>query len=191
MHSTNNLKDGYLGSGHSLRRAIRKYGSENFKFEILEFHQIREKLIIREKEIITEEYVNDKNCYNIKPGGTGGFNNKEHQTKCSQAAGLKHGHRLKTDYDYKKSYSKKISDANIRRHERGDLKTWSETYSWLGKKHKPETIEKIKKSKQGHGSGEKNSQYGTKWITNGEINRKIKKTDILPQGWEYGYKRLK
>ena len=37
MHSTSNLKDGYLGSGKSLRYAIRKYGEENFKIEIIEW----------------------------------------------------------------------------------------------------------------------------------------------------------
>jgi len=34
--------------------------------------------------------------------------------------------------------------------------------------------------------GEKNSQYGTMWITNGEFNRKIKKDDIIPLGWAMG-----
>ena len=76
MHSTTNLKDGYVGSGTHLRHAIRKYGVANFKFEIIEWCDNRENLIQREKEIITEEYINDANCYNMKPGGSGGFNNK-------------------------------------------------------------------------------------------------------------------
>lgn len=35
--------------------------------------------------------------------------------------------------------------------------------------------------------GEKNSQYNTKWITNGIINKKIKNNEELPEGWRYGF----
>jgi group I intron endonuclease len=191
MHSTSNLKDGYIGSGTNLRRAVRKYGIDNFKFEILEWCSNRDELIKREVEIITEEYINDYNCYNMKHGGEGGFNNQEHQFKCSQAAGIKHRERMLNDSKYRENFTKKISDANKRRLERGDLKTWKDVYNWSGKKHKPETIEKIKLSKKGHGVGENNSQYGTKWITNGIINKKIKKDDSIPDSWWYGITNTK
>jgi hypothetical protein len=36
--------------------------------------------------------------------------------------------------------------------------------------------------------GESNSQFGTCWITNGTENKKIKKTEKLPKGWEFGRK---
>lgn len=36
QHSTNNLDDGYLGSGVALLNAVEKYGKEKFKCEILE-----------------------------------------------------------------------------------------------------------------------------------------------------------
>jgi len=38
----------------------------------------------------------------------------------------------------------------------------------------------------GHQQGEKNSQYGTMWITDGILNRKIKKEDVIPEGWRKG-----
>ena len=188
MHSTSNLKDGYLGSGKHLRRSIRKYGIDNFKLEILEWCNTRDELIEREKEIITENHINDPNCYNMKNGGLGGgkFYSKEHQFKCSQAAGLKHGERLKNNKDYREDYSKKLSESNKERHKRGDSKPISENYNWVGKKHKEETIQKMKESKIGRGCGEENSQYGLRWITNGETNRKIKKDEPLPEKWKYG-----
>jgi hypothetical protein len=34
--------------------------------------------------------------------------------------------------------------------------------------------------------GVNNSQYGTMWITDGTQNKKIKKTDIIPTGWNKG-----
>lgn len=36
--------------------------------------------------------------------------------------------------------------------------------------------------------GEKNSQFGSMWITNGTENKKIKKVDIIPEGWYKGRK---
>jgi hypothetical protein len=37
-----------------------------------------------------------------------------------------------------------------------------------------------------HQQGNKNSQYGTMWITNLKISKRIKKTDIIPEGWVKG-----
>jgi len=39
-----------------------------------------------------------------------------------------------------------------------------------------------------HQQGETNSQYGTMWITNGSENRKVKKTDPMPEGYYPGRK---
>ncbi len=38
----------------------------------------------------------------------------------------------------------------------------------------------------GHQQGEKHSQFGTMWITDGTISTKIKKEDIIPDGWRKG-----
>ena len=35
-------------------------------------------------------------------------------------------------------------------------------------------------------TGEKNSQYGTIWITNGIENKKLRKDSIIPSGWYRG-----
>lgn len=70
---TNNIDDGYLGSGVVLKQAIEKYGRENFKREILEFCDSNVKLNEREKFWIKEyDAVNDKSFYNLREGGDGG-----------------------------------------------------------------------------------------------------------------------
>lgn len=69
MHSTDDLNDGYMGSGTRLWFSIRRYGKENHKIEILEFFSNRKALIEREKEIINEELIKDQMCMNLQPGG--------------------------------------------------------------------------------------------------------------------------
>lgn len=70
IHSTNNIYDGYLGSGKRLRYSIRKYGKENHIKEILEFFTSREETEKRECVLINEN-INNSNCLNLTNGGTG------------------------------------------------------------------------------------------------------------------------
>lgn len=64
-------KNSYLGSGKILKDAIKKYGKENFKKEILEICDSLETLSEREKFWIKELKANEIG-YNIAEGGTGG-----------------------------------------------------------------------------------------------------------------------
>lgn len=66
------IKDAYLGSGVLLVKAIKKYGKENFKKEILEECAITE---LDEKEKYWIAYYNaleDENFYNLSKGGQKG-----------------------------------------------------------------------------------------------------------------------
>lgn len=69
IHSTNNIEDGYMGSGSRLRHAYKKYGIENFQKEILKYFDTREELAQYEADVVTESLVLDSNCYNISAGG--------------------------------------------------------------------------------------------------------------------------
>jgi hypothetical protein len=86
------------------------------------------------------------------------------------------------DPQYKKEFTEKSGFYKL--HKEGKSLTWKDNYDWTGKKHKEETIKKFRESKIGHGIGEKNSQYGTFWITNGTINKKTKSE--IPEGWYKG-----
>jgi len=57
---------------------------------------------------------------------------------------------------------------------------------WKGRKHTPESIEKMKETKKGHGKGVNNSQFGKCWITNEVESKKINKGDLIPEGWRLG-----
>lgn len=72
MHQTKDLNDDYMGSGIKLRNAYKKYGIENFKKDILFILNSREEMIQKEKELVTEEFCNNYNTYNMCIGGHGG-----------------------------------------------------------------------------------------------------------------------
>jgi group I intron endonuclease len=69
VHSTNNLDDDYFGSGYALKLALKKYGKENFKKEILEWFDWKCEALQREAEIVNEEFIKRNDVYNLKTGG--------------------------------------------------------------------------------------------------------------------------
>ena len=71
VHSTDNLEDGYMGSGKRLHYAYKKYGMENFNKEILKFFDSSSEAYKYEAEMVTEELVRNPECYNVKLGGIG------------------------------------------------------------------------------------------------------------------------
>jgi len=184
MHSTDNFEDGYMGSGKRFRRSLNKHGKENFKFEILEFLQNRESLIEREKELVNEGLLKDSLSMNLKKGGTGGFVNDEHRKKFFETSHDGFRKKLKEDEEFRNKISKIASDNFKKAWENGKVKH----FDWTGKKHKKET--KLKMSEKAKlRSGEKSSQFGTCWITNGIKNKKIKKEELnkyICNGWYSG-----
>lgn len=72
-HSTKNIADEYLGSGVALKKAIQKYGKENFYREIIEFCNGEDEMYLKEEKIVAEHYKKNE-CYNMNVGGKGGWN---------------------------------------------------------------------------------------------------------------------
>jgi hypothetical protein len=58
--------------------------------------------------------------------------------------------------------------------------------SFLGKKHSNKTKKTIGTANSKHQKGSGNSMYGMMWITNGCETTKIRKTDLIPNGFRKG-----
>lgn len=71
-HKTEDINDFYLGSGVALRKAIQKYGRENFQKEILSITDTPEKMFLEEQKL-TVYGLGKEDCYNMMPGGSGGW----------------------------------------------------------------------------------------------------------------------
>lgn len=69
-HSTNDLDDGYLGSGRPyFENAKKKYNKENFKKEILEFFETKQEAFDAQTKWINKYNTVIPNGYNISPAG--------------------------------------------------------------------------------------------------------------------------
>jgi hypothetical protein len=71
-HITDNVDDDYLGSGIYLNHAIKKYGKENFRKDVLFVFDNQYDMENKEKELVTEAIIADPNYYNLALGGQGG-----------------------------------------------------------------------------------------------------------------------
>jgi predicted metal-dependent RNase len=80
-----------MGSGKYLKRAIKKYGLDNFEREILFYLETKDEMYEKEREIVTETFILTNNTYNLKIGGSGGnpgisgaFKGKQHTEETKQ-----------------------------------------------------------------------------------------------------------
>ena len=191
IHETEDLNDGYLGSGLKLKRSIRYYGKKFFERKILFYCNSREELIKLESKLVNDEFVNRTDTYNLTTGGHPDFTNhknfttKEISRKGRVAANVVLAKRKHDDINFRNYVYRRISEGLQKYY-----KTHSGNCAFKGLKHKEDSIIKMKETKRINNSqqGCKNSQFGTCWITNGKINKKIKKGDSIPNGFRLGRK---
>ena len=183
MHSTDDLEDGYIGSGTRLWHSIKKHGRENFKLEILEFCLDRESLKQREAELITEEMLSDPMCMNLTLGGGCGWDIVNKNSDLKRAGGRIAG-KITGHVNGKKNMLRL-------RQERPDvMKRDNSRYlnSAEANVKRKNTFQLTK-----HQQGSKNSQFGSCWIYSviEQKSIKIKAENLehyLSDGWIKGRK---
>ena len=147
QHKYKKLNDSYMGSGVYIKRAINKYGIENFKKEILVFNiSKKEHIDLLEKTFIASERekVGRKNCYNIadyasaSKGNTGHHHSEENKRKWSEERKGKNAGKNNPMYGkhLSEETKKKLSDSH-----KGKPGYWKGEH--LSEEHK----EKLKKAK--------------------------------------------
>lgn len=81
VHDSIDENDGYLGSGKILRRAIKKYGKENFRRVTKLLYRTAKEAYRDEAFIVNKAMVENPMCYNMHPGGHGGDTLSMHPEK--------------------------------------------------------------------------------------------------------------
>jgi hypothetical protein len=174
LHVTKDLNDDYLGSGKQIQAAVKKYGRNNFKREYIKICESPEEMYNLEAEIVNEDFVKSTNTYNMKTGGTGSWshvndNPEQYREARSKLRKLRNAQGDNPFFD--PEWQKKNNSMNNPEIVK-DLVRRANT---------PEAIAKKKETwkKTGRGQGNKNSQFGTCWVTHSELgNKKIVKDDL-------------
>ena len=143
-------RDNYIGSGYILKKAIKKYGVNNFKREVIETCYSVDILQEREKFWIKKlDATNPKVGYNIAEGGNGGntfYGKSEDEMKIIKDKISNSGkNRLFTD-----EHRKKLSDAASKRKNKIVSKQKGMTYEeYFGEDKAAQIKDKIRKTLAG------------------------------------------
>ena len=162
VHNTNDLNDGYMGSGVRLHYAYKKYGIENFKKEILKYFDSSTDAFEYEAQVVNECLVDDDKCYNIVNGGRDGWNTKNLLV-------------------VKKKNTSEFFCVSI--DEYNNNKDLYDT-TWTGKHHTKEQKDNVRNKMT-----PENSTNPRIWVNKNNIVkyiRKIQLNEFLQNGWELG-----
>lgn len=194
MHSTDNLQDGYIGSGKRLWQSIKKHGAEQHVCEVLEHHPTREALRLREEQLVNDTLLQDPMCMNLALGGGHGWdyaNTPEgiERRRPTFVAWHRAGHNA--------FLAKYNADSAFNAAQRAHLKRGSDkaaltpSHGFSGRTHSLEAKQKMIAAKQLKPAC--NPSAGKPWMYNPELERsqKVNVADIdafKQLGWLLGRK---
>lgn len=211
-HMTDNKDDDYMGSGLRIRRAIEKYGIENFEKTILFECASVDEMNAKEAEIVNEDFIARDDVYNIKLGGDGGwefvnakYTRHQHALNSGKAtqktyAGIRARRQqncltvedkqhIQCRSDAAKAAWKKYSEDEksvLGKKISDSLKKFYETHdgTMTGKHHS----EISKQLMSERAAGKNNFMFGKIWISNDitHESKVILQNDPIPDGWSKG-----
>lgn len=214
-HTTSVIDDNYKGSGKIIRRAVEKYGEENFRCEIIRFFETADDAFDYEKELVTESVVKDQSSYNIRPGGSGGFSDVDRIKARQVIATTLRGKSFEERYGHEKSVEMKKNLSEKGKLLKGRSNYWlkDKTYEEIHGEEKANDLKLVRRNKchwlGADHAGSKNSNFGntwsdekkkalsvhfknsdrnkgTFWVTDGLMSVKLKSGDSIPEGFRKG-----
>lgn len=145
--------EGYLGSGKIILRAVRKYGKDSFHKTVLQWCETEEELNEAEVYFIWLLKNSEFESYNITNGGEG-FRGKHRPDTIEKFSKQRKG-RPRSE-EAKKSTSETLkgvpkTEQHSKRISEGMKKLFTDksNHPWTGRKHRPETLSKMKKINKG------------------------------------------
>ncbi len=199
VHKTSVLDDGYLGSGKLLKRAIAKHGEANFRKDVLFVFETDEEAFRKEFELV-EAAKADPLCYNLRQGGSGGFDwiNKKPDQAWRVRAGVRANQtiqkRCMQSVEYREATrARRIKHIRYVRSEadkeRAKHLSLMSAAAWRGQHHSPETLKLMSELKRGSA----NKQFGKKWMYSPVlgISKPFPKKEVegkMQTGWLLGRK---
>jgi hypothetical protein len=184
QHTTNNINDGYKGSGCLIKDYYKKYPNDYIK-EIISFHNTQEELNKAEYDIILP-YLNTQMCLNRKEGGGNNKLSEETKRKLSELhKGIKSPKKgIPLSEETKQKISDKLKSQGVwNKGKKGLYHHTEESKQKMSAAHKG--IPNIMKGK--HYSGDMKIKMSTlrsennknrRWVTNGIINHFVLIDDV-------------
>ncbi len=109
-----NKASSYLGSGVAINRAISKYGRDNFIRRTIKEFDTPDEAYSFEALIVDNNFVDRRDCYNMKPGGLGstGFKWSEESKKKASETHIRIGTKPPTFKNHTEESKAKISNSH-------------------------------------------------------------------------------
>ena len=196
VHRTNNLNDGYIGSGKLLRKYLKSHPDEYERY-ILEYFDNEQDMLAREKEVVSY-YLGRNHVLNLAEGGLGGNNFKALYEKDktfnkgeNNPMYGKNPYENKTEEELKQIVQKRMSKMEKYFSDKEwvdkNMSHKGENNPMYGKNIKdymtPEKFEEFRK-KQSKNRSEKNKK--SRWMTDG-VHRVFPTEDKFKKYLEMGY----
>jgi hypothetical protein len=189
VHKTNDPEDPYLGSGTYLLRAVRKYGRENFKKEILGIFNQREQAYAFEGQLVTPELIESGMSYNIALGGVIGEDNSHRAVAAMR--------RKRQDPLFLEYCSRRISEGLARPGVQDRIRKTNEVNGYenkpfLGRQHTKDTKKVMSEKASVLRKGAGNTNYGKCWIVRNGFEKSIRVAELeiyLQDGWVRGRRK--
>lgn len=193
-HKLSKVTDRYLGSGKALIESIQRYGVENHVRDVIAEFDTRSKSIELEHQLIKKaKDAGDSNILNLSTGGSSfDYINESGKNLYPitsdnlkiRLENLSRGRKTQTHLREDLDYCAKVN-ANISK----GVKAYFESHqgNFKGRHHSDATKQLISDKLREKSRGDKNSQYGSYWITNGITNTKWRDSKgPLPEGFKKG-----